>query len=367
MKILKYIFLLILLAFFALTVFVATQKGDFNVTRSIIIKSPKSTVFNYVNDYRNWETFGSWKKEDPEMKFYYPASTVGIGGSYSWKGNDGDGDMKTIDVKENTSIKQKMNFNGSVSDVYWTFKDTVGGTKVTWNSKGSMNFGFKIFSFFKGGADKVIGNMYEKSLVNLDKTLDYELNTYSIKVVGSVQKLGCFYLRQTITSKISNVPKNLRIMIPKLIHFFKKNKLAMYGKPFVIYHTYDTANGITKLSVCIPIKEAVFTSEGSDITSGKLYAFQAVKTVLTGDYSHSKEAWKKTFDYISKNNLSQNTSIPYIELYTKNMEQVANPSQWITEIYVPIQAKPTVVYKPKPAEETAPSAPIEPATENTEP
>ena len=56
MKILKYIFLLILLAFFALTVFVATQKGDFNVTRSIIIKSPKSTVFNYVNDYRNWET-----------------------------------------------------------------------------------------------------------------------------------------------------------------------------------------------------------------------------------------------------------------------------------------------------------------------
>ena len=39
-------------------------------------------------------------------------------------------------------------------------------------------------------------------------------------------------------------------MIPKLIHFLK-NKLAMYGKPFVIYHTYDTANGITKLSVCI--------------------------------------------------------------------------------------------------------------------
>ena len=49
------------------------------------------------------------------------------------------------------------------------------------------------------------------------------------------------------------------------------------------------------------------------------------------------------------------------------MEQVANPSQWIAEIYVPIQAKPTVVYKPKPAEETPPTTPIEPATENTEP
>jgi effector-binding domain-containing protein len=155
-------------------------------------------------------------------------------------------------------------------------------------------------------------------------------------------------------------------MIPKLIHFFKKNKLAMHGKPFVIYHTYDTANGITKLSVCIPIKEAVFTSEGSDITSGRLYPFQAVKTILTGDYSHSKEAWKKTFDYISKNNLSQNTAIPYLELYSKNMDQIANPSQWITEIYIPIQPKAVVVYKPKP-EEVTPAVPDETPSENATP
>lgn len=366
MKILKYIFLLIVLAVFAMTVFIATQKGDFNVSRSIIIKSPKSTIFNYVNDFRNWETFGSWKKEDPKMEFYYPANTVGKGGSYSWKGNDGDGNMTTTDVKENTSIKQIMNFNGSISNVYWTFKDTIGGTKVTWNSRGTMNFGFKIFSFFKGGVENVIGDMYEKSLANLDKTLDYELNTYSVKVEGTVRKLGCFYLRQTITSKISNVPKNLRIMIPKLIHFFKKNKIPMYGKPFVLYHTYDTANGITRFSVCIPIKEAVFTSEGSDITSGKLYAFQAVKTVLKGDYSHNKEAWKKTLDYISKNNLSQNIAIPSLELYSKNMDQVANPSQWITEIYIPIQSKAEVIERPKPAVVT-PVIPMEATKENTEP
>ena len=174
MKILKYIFLLILLAFFALSVFIATQKGDFEVERSKIIKSPKSTVFNYVNDYRNWENFGSWKIDDPKMQFIYPANTIGKGGSYSWNGTDGSGKIKTVALIDNQSIAQKMDYSGSLSEVNWTFKDTIGGTKVTWRSKGTMNFGFKIYTIFQGGADKVIGSMYERSLANLDKSLDFE-------------------------------------------------------------------------------------------------------------------------------------------------------------------------------------------------
>jgi len=91
----------------------------------------------------------------------------------------------------------------------------------------------------------------------------------------------------------------------------------MSGKPFVLYHNFDVTRGITKISVCAPIREQIFISEGSDITLGQLVPFQAVKTTLTGDYSHSKKAWDKTLEYISKNNLTKNTEEPYLELYTK--------------------------------------------------
>jgi effector-binding domain-containing protein len=144
-----------------------------------------------------------------------------------------------------------------------------------------------------------------------------------------------------------------------MLQFFAKNKLVMTGKPFVIYHTYDVASGITKLSVCVPIKEEIFTSDVSDITSGLLYPFSSVKTTLTGDYSHSKEAWDKTIDYIKKNNLSQNTDVPRVEIYTKNMVQVANPSQWITEIYIPIKA--TFAVSSTPIKSTTPT--VIPVTE----
>ena len=71
MRILKYIFLLLLLSLVALSIFIATQKGDFLVERSKIINSPKASVYNYVNDYRNWSDFGSWTSEDPEAKINF--------------------------------------------------------------------------------------------------------------------------------------------------------------------------------------------------------------------------------------------------------------------------------------------------------
>lgn len=365
MRILKYIFLLILLAFFALSVFVATQKGDFVVERSKVIKSPRTTVFNYVNDYRNWENFGSWKTDDPKMEFTYPQHTIGKGGSYSWKGSEGNGNVKTIAVTDNQSIKQKMDYGGTVSDVFWTFKDTLGGTKVSWKSKGNMSFGFKIYSAFNGGADKVIGTMYERSLINLDKSLVYEINTFNIKIDGVVKKLGTYYIQQRIVSKISNVSKNLRIMLPKLIYFFKKNKITMYGKPFVIYHTFDMAKGITDMSVCVPIDKQVFISPGSDLSAGKLESFQALKATLTGDYSHLQDTWNKAFEHMEKNNILQNETGAYVEMYSVNMEQEKHPSKWVTNVYIPIKSKVAapapVIYKPKPA--AVPVTEVVPAAE----
>ena len=148
MRIIKYLLLLFLLSLVGITVYVATQKGDFEVSKSSIIKTPRNTVFDYVNDYKNWETFGSWMDKENNIKFEYPSKTMGSGGYCSWESNSVDGNIKTYFVKENDSIFQKANFNSTKSDIYWTFKDTTGGTKVTVHSKGKMDVLTKIKTFF---------------------------------------------------------------------------------------------------------------------------------------------------------------------------------------------------------------------------
>jgi effector-binding domain-containing protein len=345
MRILKYIFLLLLLSLVALSIFIATQKGDFLVERSKIINSPKSSVFNYVNDYRNWIDFGSWVAEDPEMKITYQKNTIGKGSSYSWEGKDGNGEIHTINTKENDSIIQKMEYNGTPSTVYWSFKDTIGGTKVTWKTKGKMSFLFKIYTALNGGVDKVIGSLYEKNLTNLDKALDYEINTYSVKVNGLVKKNPVFYIGQTFTSEISKVTKNFKVVIPQITDFCKKNDIIINGNPFIIYHNYDIINGLAKISICLPIKDEIFISAGSDIISGKIEPFEAVKTTLTGDFSHIKESYDKAKEFLNKNQLSPNPIFSHLEIYTINKSETKKPSEWIMEIYIPIIPKPVTPSK----------------------
>lgn len=339
MRILKYLFLLLLLSFVALSIFVATQKGDFTVERSQIINSPKSTVFNFVNDYRNWEDFSSWVVEDPEMQITYPQKTIGPGASFSWEGKESTGDILTLFVKENDSIAQKMNYDGTSSSVFWSFKDTIGGTKVTWKTTGKMSFTMKVYTAFNGGINEIMGKMYEKSLANLDKNLDFEMNTYAVKVNGLVKKLGTFYLRQTFTSEISKVIKNGQIVFPKMITFCEQNNIELNGKPFIIYHTYDTVSGLTKLSFCVPIKNQILTSSGSDILTGKLEPFEAIKTTLTGDYSHTKKALDKAKTYINTNRIALDPTFSHVENFTISKTEIKNPSKWVTEIYYPIQPK----------------------------
>ncbi|HSN47921.1 MAG TPA: SRPBCC family protein [Flavobacterium sp.] len=342
MRILKYLFLLLLLSLVALSIFVATQKGEFSVEKSKIINSPKSAVFNYVNDTKNWQDWNSLAVEDSLINISLSNNTIGTGSSLTWDGKQGNGDLQTINVKEYDSINQTMNINGNAAEVSMRFKDTVGGTKISWTAKGKMGFMYKVLTSFNGGAGKVIGSIFEKSLNNLVKKLDDEINNYSVKVDGLVNHPETFYLSQTFTSEFSKVDKNSGIVFSKITDFCKKNKIIMSGKPFIIYHTYDKVKEITKLSVCIPIQDPIFIIEGSDISSKTLPSFQAVKATLRGDNSHNKKALDKTEEYLRSKYLTADSAFSHLEIHTIGKNEMNNPSKWTTEFYYPIKQKAVV-------------------------
>jgi hypothetical protein len=107
---------------------------------------------------------------------------------------------------------------------------------------------FQIYSAINGGVDKLIGTMYERSLNNLDKNLDYEIKTFSVKN-GLITKPQLFYVAQSFTSEISKINKNFKIVSPKITAFCNDNNISISGKPFIIYHTYDTVLGLAKISI----------------------------------------------------------------------------------------------------------------------
>ena len=337
MKILKYIFLLLILLSVGGSVFIATQKSDFTSVKSILIKTPKTAVYNYLNDNKNYKDWYVFDSKSIELK--YSKNTSGAGSYFSWSGTEGEGKTTVFSSIENDSIVQKTDLDGALSETIWKLKDTIGGTKVICISKGEMSFSNKLNSFFNGGVNKVIGRKSELSLKNLNRSLDYELNTYSIVSNGVVYKKGCYYLKHTINTKLSRLNYNVKILIPYLINFSNQNQIVISGKPFVIYNSIDKNKEKTNISVCLPIKRRIFTSSGSDIICAELHGYNSFKTTLYGDYSHRKTAWKKAEDFIIKNRESADKSIPLLEVYNKSSIDDLSPSQWQTTFYTAVQPK----------------------------
>lgn len=360
MRILLYLLLLIVLIFLGSVVFIATQKGDYDIVQSKIIGVSKLTAFEYINDYKNWETFNEWKKSDDDMVITYPSKTMGLGASYSWNSTGNNGSMKTIFVKEGDSISQKMYANDYENRVFWKFKDTIGGTKIIWRMKGKVGLLTKIKGFFSGGFKNVIEDNMLTSLNNLNKTLSHEIKTYAIKVNGLVQRKETYYFKQTISCKKRSMVRNIKVVLSRMNYFVKKNNISVSGKPFVIYEYNVPNDEIVTFSVCIPTPKEISVMTGSDIQTGKMDAFTCIKTTLKGDYSHLKETWQKAEKYIVDNDYKINFAGKYSEVFSITIDDIKLPSHWKTELYIPVFPK----AQPKPVATTTtvlqPTTTIEP-------
>ncbi|MBT8394100.1 MAG: GyrI-like domain-containing protein, partial [Bacteroidia bacterium] len=269
----------------------------------------------------------------------YPEQTKGVGGSYSWEGKDGSGNMKTLAIEPNSSIDQELQFGDyHPSKIKWTFEPTEDNkTKVTWKMNGEKTpFMFKAFALVSGGFDGMIGPDFERGLEKLDSIAVADIKKYTIKVDGITEHGGGYYLYNTTSCKMDEFKTKMVEMMPKLGEFVQKNNIAMAGAPFVSYHKWDEENNAVMFSCCVPTTSRVIAAE-SDILTGQLKPFKAVKTTLKGDYENLKQAWETGMKYVPENGLEFADNGPMIEAYLTDPTMESNPANWITEIYLAVK------------------------------
>ncbi len=339
MKLLKYLLFLVLIAIIGFAIYVAVQPNSFEVSRERTINAPASVLYDNVIDFKNWEAWSSWVEKEPDLKLMFPEQTGGVGGSYSWEGKDGLGNMKTIAANPKTSIVQELQFDDfHPSKINWTFEPTSDKkTKVTWKMNSEkLPFMFKGFAAVSGGFDSMIGPDFRRGLEKLDSVVVASMSKYSINIDGITEHGGGFYLYNTASCKMSEMESKMGEMMTKVSAYAQQNNITMAGSPFSIYHKWDEENGTLMFSSCIPTTAKVITSD-SNILTGKLKPFKAVKTTLTGDYKNLKEAWDKTFAYIATNKLEALETGITIENYPTDPMTVQNPADWKTEIFVQVK------------------------------
>ncbi len=177
MKALRFIFFGIL-SVIGLFLFVALLvKKDYNVSREIVINKPKQVVFDYIKQLRNQATYSPWARLDPNMKTTYTGTDATVGFKYTWDGNDavGQGEQTITNISEGNEVDFGLHFvkpfDGLASAKMKTTAVSETQTKVTWSLASSMQYPANIMLLVVD-MNKVIGEDYQKGLVNLKVELD---------------------------------------------------------------------------------------------------------------------------------------------------------------------------------------------------
>lgn len=341
MKFFKNSILLLLVLFVIGAIYLATLDGSYDVAKTRLIKADPSVVFNDLNDFRNWQEWGPWYEKDSTIRVQYADNTIGVGGSYIWTSDiEGGGSMKTIKVQKPERLDQEIifetPFGDMASEVYWILDKKDAGTALTWGIKGELPF----FSrFMASGMEEQLGPMEERGLELFDENLQKKLKVFLIDSVGVVDYSGGFYLYVSTSSKISQISIKSKAMMEHVEKFVSDNQIRLTGSPFSLYHKFDQENGTAMFSIAYPIAERIITQD-SDILTGYMERGTYFKTILTGSYMNSKEAWEKaTFNAENLKDYSLLENGEPFEIFVNNSENTPNPADLVTEIYIPVQLK----------------------------
>ena len=344
MKIIKYLFFLLLLVLVVGAVYVATIDGDYQVEESKVINAPDELLFDTINYYRTWEDWGPWMDESDDMIITYADKLSGPGAYYSWKSEkQGDGNMETIKTAPFSSIDQKITFitpvGESTSDVYWKLeKIEPAKTKVTWGMKGSQSFIEKaIFAFQDSTLSQKLRPMFTKGLNNIESYVNEKMKVYNISVDGVTEHGGGFYMYSATASSIEMIPEKMEQMLPAVDSYMKQNNLVRTGSPFTLYNEYNEEQGTAIYSVGIPTRDKVITPKESSVLCDFLPRQKVIKTTLKGDFKNLEEAWNKTYEYMAKNGIEAADGSSPFEVHRVDPNIQPNPAEWITEIYIPIK------------------------------
>lgn len=172
MKILKRIFLVLLVVIGAAVLIGFLMPSVRHVERSVSMNVKPDVVFEQVNNLKNWPNWSPWYKLDPNSKIVYSEPSSGAGAFYTWdsqNSNVGKGKMSITESVPGQVVKVRLEFEGmNPSEGAFTFEPEGEGTKATWSFDASMgnNPFFRLMGVMM---DKMLGKTFEDGLADMKK------------------------------------------------------------------------------------------------------------------------------------------------------------------------------------------------------
>ena len=178
MKILKRIFIALVILIAVPLITALFVKGDYTLERETIIKKPKQLVFDYVKHIKNQNNFSVWNMKDPNCKMDCKGTDGTIGFISSWDSENkevGTGEQEIKQIAEGSRIDMELRFTKpmTMTDNAYMITEAIDSTqtKVKWGFFGKSPYPMNLMCLFMD-MDKMVGPDLQKGLDNLKAILE---------------------------------------------------------------------------------------------------------------------------------------------------------------------------------------------------
>lgn len=328
MKFLKFIFFS-LLGFVGLYLLACVFMPDrFEVSRSIDIDASPFVIFEQVNDFKNWQNWEPWARQDSTIVNTNGEITAGEDAYREWTSEQsGNGNMTIT----NSELLQQIDFELNISEWntfygHFTFEASETGVQVTWVDEGDLPF---LMRGMGPVFDVMMGGDFESGLANLKEYCEnVPARTGDISIVKWETQPYVYILD---SCSVANIGPKLGALYGEIYQSLASQGMMPVSQPFARYIRFPHQAGDEDKVVLQAgaFMETDIATEGriqlGYSTTGKTAQASHFGAYETSDITHGE-----MHSYCAKNNLTAIGSAYEIYLTDPGMEP--NQANWETRI-----------------------------------
>ncbi len=335
MKFLKILLYIVLAVAGVMLILSLIMPKSGHVSRTVVIKAPKTAVWAMVQDLKMHEKWSPWKDYDTNMTNTYSGPDGQVGQKNEWKGNDqvGEGSQEITMMQAEASQVVHLHFMKpfeNETDASFTLRDTADASvAVTWGMEWKMPWPMNAMGAFMS-MEKMIGPDFEKGLNKL-KTLAEAAPAAASYEIKEIEMPTRTYWGKQATVEKSKIAAFFGENFPKIFGDIMTAKAQPEGAPSGIFFKWEDGSPTTEMAAVVPAKG--FKSK--TWKSWEIKAGKAVSIDYYGNYDGTEAAHNALGKYVADNKLEM--SGPVIEEYVTDPGKEKDTAKWLTRIYYPVK------------------------------
>ncbi len=336
MKVLKWIFIVILALLALITAVGFAMPKDTKVTVTEEINLPPAKVFHFVAGFVDRTVWDPWIKADTAVKCTFDIVPGYVGSKYNWDGPVvGKGSMLVDSVVFGSYILNRVSLMpGKFIPEEWVFTPSGNGTLATWTitmSSGSpfgrlANKAFSgiILKTMKSGKAE-LKTWLEANGVQLSKLTEIGIEEYpAIEALTLTAEMTMDEMKAWYGQGLA------RVMAEQ-----QAQNIQPQGMPFARYGGYDEVTGKFTMTAGMPVSSG--GKSAGDIRLVKYGSFVALKGMHAGPYDELTASYQALEKYAKDNGIILE-GVAW-EYYLSDPAEATDPGQLLTLIAMPLKTK----------------------------